>query len=165
VKNSIKLIVKPTGQETEKIGQRTYSFMKSHGISDETVHAQIRIIRELIKTGTKYGNFSRADTELIINVQVDKNTITVQINNPISEANFERLKELDKAIQFIQGYQDPFEAFMKTQKEASINSPHGHSNALDLSRIAYEEKAILDFFVNEDNILQLSAIKRLEGNR
>jgi hypothetical protein len=164
VKNSIKLNVKPMGQEMEKMRQKTGSFMKSHGISDDAVHAQFRLIRELIKTATKYGNFSPADTEIMVNVQVDENTITVEINNPINEADFERLKELDKTIQFIRGYQDPFEAFMKTQKKASIYPPHGHSNALDLSRIAYEENAILDFFVNEDNILQLSAIRRLEGN-
>jgi hypothetical protein len=152
------------GQEMEKMRQITGSFMKSHGISEDAVQAQFRIIKELIKTGTTYGNFSAADTEIMLNVQVDENTITVEISNPINEADFERLKELDKTIQFIRGYQDPFEAFMKTQKEASINSPHGHSNALDLSRIAYEEQAILDFFVNEENILQLSAIRRFEGN-
>ena len=142
----------------------TGCFMKSHGISDDAVHAQFRIIRELIKTGTKFGNFSPVENEIMVNVQTDGYTITAEINSPINEADFERLKELDKTIQFIRGYQDPFEAFMITQREASIKSPHGNSNALDLSRIAYEENAIIDFFVSEDNILQLSAIKRLEGN-
>jgi len=138
--------------------------MRSQGISNDAVYAQFRIIRELIKTGTKFGNCSPKDTAIMVTVQVDGNTITIEINNPINEADFERLKELDKIIQFIRGYQDPFEAFMIAQKEASITFPHGHSIALDLSRIAYEEKAILDFFVNEDNILQLSAIRILEGN-
>ena len=164
MKNLIKLSIKPIRQDMEKMRQRTGSFMKSHGISDDAVHSQFRIIRELIKTGTKYGSFSPADTEIRVKVQVDKNTITAEINNLVNEADFERLKELDKTIQFIRGYQDPFEAFLITQKEASINPPQGHSNALDLSRIAYEEKAILDFFVNEDNMLQLSAIRRLEGD-
>jgi hypothetical protein len=53
---------------------------------------------------------------------------------------------------------------MIIKQEASINSPLGHSNALDLSRIAYEEKAIIDFFVNEDNYLQISAIRKLKEN-
>jgi hypothetical protein len=164
VKNSIKLKVKPIGHVMEQIRQRTRSFMKSHGISDDAVQAQFRIIRELIKTGTKYGNFSPADVEIMVNVQVDENSITVEILNPINEASIEQLRELDKTIQFIRGYQDPFEAFMIIQKEASINSPLGHSNALDLSRIAYEEKAIIDFFVNEDNYLQISAIRKLKEN-
>ena len=148
----------------EKIRQRTSSFLKSHGISEDIVHAQFRVIRELIKTGMKYGEFLPADTDIMINIQVDENTITIETKNPINETGFERLKELEQTIQFIRGYQDPFEAFMIARKEASINSPHGHSNALDLSRIAYEEKALLDFFVNENNILQLSAISRLEAN-
>lgn len=138
--------------------------MRSQGISNDAVHAQFRIIRELIKTGIKYGNFSPTETAIMVGVQVVGNSIMVEITNPINEAGFERLKELDKTIQFIRGYQDPFEAFMIIQKEVSIYSPHGHSSALDLSRIAYEEKAILDFFVNQDNILQLSAIRILEGN-
>ena len=149
----------------EKIRQRTGSFLKSHGISEDIVHAQFRVIRELIKTGIKYGAFLQADTDIKINIQVDENTITIETKNPINETGFERLKELEQTIQFIRGYQDPFEAFMIARKKASINSPHGHSNALDLSRIAYEEKALLDFFVNENNILQLSAISRLDANR
>ena len=148
----------------EKIRRRTGNFMKSQGISDDGIHAQFRIIRELIKTGTKYGSFSSADPEIMVSVQVDENIITVEIMNPINEAGFERLKELDQTIQFIRGYQDPFEAFMRTQIETSIKSPLDHSIALDLSKIAYEEKAILDFFVNEDNYLQLSAIRKLKGN-
>ena len=164
VKNSIKLKVKPIGQGMEKIRQRTGSFMKSNGISDDAVHAQFRIIRELIKTGTKYGNYSPADTEITVNVHIDEDTITVEIKNPINEAGFVRLKELDETIQFIRGYQDPFEAFMITQKEVFIYSLLGHTNALDLSRISYEEKAILDFFVNEDKYLQLSAIRKLKEN-
>jgi hypothetical protein len=164
VKNSLKLNVKPTDHEIEKMRQRTGSFMKSHGVSDCAVHAQFRIIRELIKIGIKYGNFLFADIELTVNVQVDKNTIMAEINSPIKESNFERFKELDKIIQFIRGYHDPFEAFMITQKKASINYPQGDSNALELSKLAYEEKVILDFFISEDNILQISATRRLEGN-
>ena len=148
----------------EKMRQRTGNFLKSHGISEDIVHAQFRVIRELIKTGIKYGNFPQADTDIKINIQVDENTITIETKNPINETAFERLKELEQTIQFIRGYQDPFEAFMIARKEASINSPHGHSNALELSRIAYEEKALLDFFINENNILQLLAISRLDAN-
>jgi hypothetical protein len=164
VKNSLELNVKPTDHDIEKMRQRTGSFMKSHGVSDGGVHSQFRIIRELIKIGIKYGNFLYADIKLTVNVQVDKNTITVEIHTPINESNFERFKELDKIIQLIRGYHDPFEAFMIKQKKASRNSPQGDSSALELSKLAYEEKVILDFFISEDNILQISAIRRLEGN-
>ena len=148
----------------EKIRQRTGSFLKSHGISEDIVHAQFRVIRELIKTGIKYGNFPQADTDIKINIQVDENTITIETKNPINETAFERLKELEQTIQFIRGYQDPFEAYMLKRKEASKNSSYEVTNALGLARIAYEENAILDFFISKDNDLFLSAVSSLEAD-
>lgn len=152
------------GQEMEKMRQITGSFMKSHGISEDAVQAQFRIIKELIKTGTTYGNFSAADTEIMLNVQVDENTIAVEISNPINEADFERLKELDKTIQFIRGYQDPYEAYSRRLSDVAATPFNTEVNDLDLVKVAYEGGAILDFFVNEDNFLNLSAVGSLEGD-
>jgi hypothetical protein len=162
VKNSINLNLDPIDQNIEKLRKKIGTFLKSHDISDEAIHSQFKVIRGLIKTGIKYSNFSPADNKIMVTVEVEENIITAVINNPINETGFDRLKELEQTIQFIQGYQDPFEALTIAQKEAFIYSSHKHSNALDLSRIAYEENVILDFFVNENNVLQLSAIKRID---
>lgn len=162
MKNSIKLNLEPIDQNIGKLRQKIGIFLKSHDISDDVIHSQFRVISELIKTGIKYSSFSPADTKIMVTVQVEGNIITAEIYTPINETGFDRLKELEQTIQFIRGYQDPFEAFTIAQKEAFIYSSHKHSNALDLSRVTYEENVFLDFFVNENNVLQLSAIKRFD---
>jgi hypothetical protein len=53
---------------------------------------------------------------------------------------------------------------MLKQKEASKNSSYDMTNGLRLAKIAYERNAILDFFVSEDYMLNLLAIKNIEGN-
>ena len=104
------------------------------------------------------------ESEITVNIQLEKNTITLEINNQINEKGFEELKEFDKAIQFFRGYQDPLEALMLKKKASFIKSTRSHSNELDLFGIAYRGNAVLDFFVSEDNILKISSTKKLEGN-
>jgi hypothetical protein len=162
-KKSMELNIKANSREIDKVGQRTCRFMKSSGISEETVHNQIRLLRELIKTGKKCSGFSSSETEISVKVNVDKNTVTIEVDNPINETGFEGLKEFDKTIQFFRGYQYPLEAYM-LKKNASSNSTRSHSNELDLFRIACKGNADIDFFVNEDNILKISATKKIEGN-
>jgi hypothetical protein len=83
--------------------------------------------------------------------------------HPVDHTCCDKLKELDKTIQFIRGYQNPFEAYMLKRKEASKSSSCDVTNSLGLARIAYEENAMLDFFISEDNDLFLSAVSSLEA--
>ncbi len=164
MENSIRLNLKPDGGDIEMAGQKSSSFLKSHGFSDEAVRVQIMILRELIHSGIKYGKFTPSKDEIIVHIQLAENSITLEVRNPVDETCFDRLKELDKTIQWIRGYQDPFEAYILKQKEASRNSSRNETNGLGLARIAYEGKAILDFFVSDDNTLNLFAVRHFDGN-
>jgi hypothetical protein len=73
------------------------------------------------------------------------------------------LADLDKTIQWIRGYQDPLEQYMINLSESSGASHLAGTNGLGLARIAYEADAIIDFYVSEDNILNLSAVSNLNG--
>ena len=97
--------------------------MKSHGIPDEAVHSQLRIINKLIVTVTKICNLSLVGTEISVNLLVDGNTTQVEIENPVNETGIDQLKDLDRIIQFIRGYQYPIEAFIISQKQTSLNFP------------------------------------------
>ena len=161
MKNSIKLNLKPDGYGIEMAGQKSSIFLKSHGFSDKTVHTQIMIVKQLIKNGIKYGKFTPSENEISVSIHIAENTISVEVMNPVDVTCCERLKELDKTIQFIRGYQDPFEAYMLIKKKAPKYPSCGDANGLDLIKIAYEGKAILDFFVNENNMLNQSAVRSL----
>ena len=148
-------------QDIEEVGNRSSSFFKLHGLSDETVQIQVMILRELIKNGVKYAKFTPSENTIRVNIHIDTNIISIEVMNPVDESCRTRLEELDRAIQLIRGYQDPVEAYMVMQKMAPKQTPHGEAEGLGLAGIAYEGNATLDFFISEDNILNLSAVKRL----
>jgi hypothetical protein len=161
MKESITFYLKPNGNEIEKVREKSCDFLKSHGFPDKTVKEQIMILKELAKTCMNYTNFKTPNKKMTVQIHIDENKITLEVMKPVDETNCNDLKELDKTIQWIRGYQDPFEAFAKL-KAASINSHCEKSNGMALARIAYEGNAILDFFVSEDNILSLLAVRNLE---
>ena len=165
MKNSILFNLKLTEHEIEKADKKSSSFLRSHGFSKETVQAQIKILRELIHNGKKFDNPSSAkESELSVFLLVEDKAITVEIRKAVEESSQRQLIELDKTIQWIRGYQDPFEPYMQKVGEIRENLNQGEANGIGLARIAYEAGAILDFFVSEDNVLNLSAVRNLNGD-
>ena len=122
------------------------------------------VLRELIKKSMKYGLFKIAADGIAVRLQIDKNMYTIEVLNPVDNTCDHRLKELDKTIQFIRGYQDPYEAYSRRLSDVAATPFNTEVNDLDLVKVAYEGGAILDFFVNEDNFLSLSAVGSLEGD-
>lgn len=165
MKNSILFNLKLNDHAIEKAGKKSSSFLRSHGFSNETVKAQIKILRELIHNGKKFDNPSSAkESEMSVFLLVEDKSITVEIRKVVEESSHRQLIELDKTIQWIRGYQDPFEPYMQKVGDISENLNHRETNSIGLARIAYEAGAILDFFVNEDNVLNLSAVRNLNGD-
>ena len=117
------------------------------------------ILKELIKNGIRCGKCKPSEDEISVHLHVSENTITLEVKNPVDETCCQRLQELDKTIQFIRGYQDPFEAYQKMQIITVKQSDLNEFDPLALSKIAYKGKAILDFYVSDDKTLNQSAIK------
>jgi hypothetical protein len=155
---------RPDEKDIDKAGELSGDFLRSLGFSDKAVHTQLMILRELIKNGIKYGNVMKTKNEITAHIRIAENKITIEVRNPVDETCFEHLKELDKTIQFIRGYQDPYEAYQLKQKETNQNSSHHDTNGLGLARIACEGSVIIDFFVSKDNILNLCAVRSLNGS-
>lgn len=159
--NSIRLNLKPTSSAIEIAGKKISDFLKSHGFSTETVDNQIMVLRELIHSGIQYGKLPASDNEIAIKIIISDETITFEVKNPIDETCVDKLQELDKTIQFIRGYQDPFEPYLIKQREAAQNPGCNDTNGLALAKVAYEGGAILDFFVGDDNFMNLYAVRNL----
>jgi hypothetical protein len=164
MQTSIEINLRPKGHEIDEAGKTGSAFLKSQGFSDAEIHAQISILRELIHNGIRYGKFTPSKDKITALIHITENTITFEVKNPVDESCFERLRELDKTIQFIRGYQDPFEAYLLKQKEASQKAICSEANGLGLARIACEGRTILDFFVGEDNILNFCAVRNLDDD-
>lgn len=160
----MKLTVDPEWHEIESARGETELFLRSHGFTDDSTQTLIMVISELIENGIKYGNFKSPEDQVRVNVHMGPNRITIEVVNPVDEKAFHHLKKLDKTIQWIRGYQDPFEAYVEKLKEVSRKPFKDEESGLGLVRIAYEGQAILDFFVGDNGMLNVSAVLNFNGD-
>ena len=157
--NSLHLNIIPDWDEINKLRDSCIDFLKTHGISDDLIHSHTMILSELVENSIKYGDFENSNTTILIHLDIGKNFITIEVNNPVNPKSATHLQRLDKTIQWIRGYQDSFQAYIERLKEISMKPLEDEESGLGLARIAYEGKAILDFFVL-DNTLNVSAISK-----
>ena len=163
MKKTIEFDVKPDWDEIEKVRNESADFLQSHELSDDTIHSLSMIISELLENGIKYGNFKMIENRVVVVINIERNTVTMEVLNPVDESAFKHLSRLDKTIQWIRGYQDPFEAYIERIKEVSKKPLNDVESGIGLVRIAYEGKALLDFFVGENNMLNVSVVSNIEG--
>ena len=161
-KRSIEFKIDPDWDEIEKVRNDSVEFLQSQDLTDDTIHSLSMVISELIENGIKYGNFKVVENKVVIVINIERNTITIEVFNPIDKSAHKHLQRLDKTLQWIRGYQDPFEAYIERLKEVSKRSLDDKESGLGLVRIAYEGKAMLDFFVGDENLLNVSVISNID---
>ena len=162
MKKSLKLALKPEWDEVENARNASIHFLKSNELSNDRVQTFSMVISELIENSIKYGNFKPPENKVIVNIEIRKNIMTVEVINSIGETDYENLNRLDKMIQWIRGYQDPFEAYVNKIEEVSKRHLNDTESGLGLARIAYEGRAIIDFFLYENNMLNVSAVSNID---
>jgi hypothetical protein len=167
MKRFLKLAVKPEWHEIEEARIEAGKYLQSLGLMTDSVHALTMVISELIENGIKYGSFAMPEDTVEVDIHQNENIITVEVINPLDptdDAAHNHLIKLDKTVQWIRGYQDPFEAYVEKLKEVSRRPLNDEESGLGLVRIAYEGKAILDFFVAEGGSLNVSAVSNFQGD-
>ena len=151
------ITISPVWDEIEKARNQISQLLRDQNISENNVHSATMIFSELIENGVKYGKFLKGDN-VEAHINIDDQLITIEVINPIDTAGRKHLKELDEMIQWIRGYQDPFEAYIEKLKKVAKMPIKDKKSGLGLVRIAYEGRAILDFYINEDSNLNVSAV-------
>ena len=165
IKKTMEFSLKSNGGEIEKLERKSSNFLKYHGYSDDTIQAQIMILKELIISGKKFDGLRPSKFEMSVQLHIEDNTITVEVKQSVCESAYGKLEELDKTIQWIRGYQDPLEHYMINLAETSGASTIAGTNGLRLAIIAREADAMIDFYVSEDNVLNLSAVSNLTAEK
>jgi hypothetical protein len=161
---SIEFELKYGSGETEKLEQKCSNFLKYHGCPEGTIQAQLMILRELVLSGEKLDGCRPSESETTVHLHIENDSITVEVKKPVDESTYGKLQELDKTIQWIRGCQDPLEPYMIKPAETADTYHISGANGLALARLAYEANAIIDFYVSEDNILNLSAVRNLDAD-
>ena len=158
MKRSMTLSLSPDWEELERVRDKGTEFFKCQGLEGDKADALVMVISELTENSIKYGQFTPAGNRVMIDTHVDGRNVTVEVRNPINEDTFNHLRKLDRMIQWIRGYQDSFEAYVERLKEVSKKPLTDSESGLGLVRVAYEAKAILDFYVDDDDTLNVSAV-------
>ena len=152
------LNVRPQWEELDIARQEAVSFLRGHQFGEATVNATEMVVCELTENATKYGTFGVTPSEVRIAITVEGATVTVEVRSPVGSADDEHLQRLDRTVQWIRGFQNPFEAYVERLKEVSAQSLESSESGLGLVRIAYEGQSVLDFFLHDQNVLAVSAV-------
>jgi hypothetical protein len=131
------------------------------GLDDEATYALCMAAQELLENAVKYGD-PGGGAPIRLTLQLSPEEVTIEVRNPVA-GDEAPLHRFDRAIQWIRGFQDPFEAYVERLKLVSAESYHGGQSGLGLSRIAYEARCLLDFYVDEAGVLAVSAVYARPG--
>ncbi len=130
------------------------------GLGADEAYALAMVAQELLENAVKYGEH-HAGEPIRLAVKVAADEVTVEVKNRVGPDDA-HLRRFDQAIQWIRGFQDPFEAYVERMKAVSA-LPYAHAQSgLGLTRIAYEGRCLIDFFVDAASTLAVSAVYRRE---
>jgi hypothetical protein len=156
---TLELTLRPVWEEIDALGGRCMDFLKSEGLDVDAQNALAMVACELAENATKYGHFQGEKEKEVVKIALEvlPSHITVKASNPVTQAEAESLAVLDQTIQWIRGFQDPFQAYLERLRDVSSQALSSTESRLGLVRIAYEGQSTLDFYVGRDGILVVSA--------
>jgi hypothetical protein len=158
MKNTMRVTLSPDWDEIEPLRLQAHDFFGSHRLSGNIIQSLVMVLGELLENSVKYGSYKTTGSQIQTSIHVGMKIITIEVTNPIDDSSLDDLKRLDWMIQWVRGYQDPFEAYIERLKEVAKRPLQDKESGLGIVRIAYEGDVILDFFVSEDNLLTVSAV-------
>jgi hypothetical protein len=133
--------------------------LTQNGIGRDDAYVLCMVARELLENAVKYGKFEDGRPEIDLTMEVGPQEVTVEVKSPVG-VDSDELREFDRTIQWIRGFQDSFEAYVERLKLASAQSWGRGVGGLGLTRIAYEGRCVVDFYVDASNVLAVSAVWR-----
>lgn len=138
-------------------------FFTARGLSPDEVYALTMAASELLENAVKYGDWERAPKDTIsLSIEVAPRSVTVEVGCPTAD-DARALRRLDEQIQWIRGFQSPFEAYVERLKLVSARGHDLGESGLGLIRIAYEGRCVVDFYVTPERRLAMSAVYRPQG--
>jgi hypothetical protein len=128
------------------------------GFDEDATYQLAMVAQELLENAVKYGAF-RPGERIALEVRAGPEDVTLEVKSRlgVDDAN---LRRFDQMIQWIRGYQDPFEAYVERMKTVSAQPYSNGESGLGLTRIAYEGRCVIDFYVDDESTLAVSAVYR-----
>jgi len=155
--SSLTLQVLPLWNELHAIQEAVSAFLERHGCDRDTSEAVMMGASELTENAIKYGDYGGPQS-ISLSVAMYPSRIVVEVRNPVAPKDVAELRKLDAMVQWIRGFQDPFQAYVERLKVVSSLALTSNESGLGLVRVAYEGQAVVDFFVDDANTLSVSAV-------
>ena len=156
------LTLPPEWESVREAWDPCRAHLVGRGVPDDEAYALGMVAQELLENAVKYGAYAERGGAVELEVRVSPEYVTVEVKNPVGEDDA-HLREFDRTIQWIRGFQDPFEAYVERMKIVSAQPYHHGKSGLGLARIAYEGRCIVDFYVDAASRLAASAVHRREA--
>lgn len=139
------------------------NFFAAHGLDADESYSLAMTASELLENAIKYGDWKRAPDEPIeLLAEVGGRVASVEVQGPVAD-DPHALKKLDEQIQWMRGFQSPFEAYVARLKQLSGQGFRDGESGLGLIRIVYEARCLLDFYVTPAGRLAMSAVYQPSG--
>jgi hypothetical protein len=158
LRGRFQLLVEPEWDAIQRVWDPCSGFLKEQGLHPDVCYALAMSTQELLENAVKYGDYSGGQKKVELVVEVGKTDVTIEVRSPVSNKQAELLDRFDHTIQWIRGYQNPFEAYVEKLKDVSSQPFSAGKSGLGLTRIAYEGQCILDFYVDDKSTLSVSAV-------
>ncbi len=161
MESELDLRVSADWSEISRVNEQVGEFLSACALSEETVQMYTMVVCELVENAIKYGTFVNDSDRAEVHLAVAASTISVQVTHHCRETSHLYLGELDRTIQWLRSFQAPFEAYVARMKAISREPLDLDKSGLGLARITYEGRALLDFYVDENSLLSVSAVSSL----
>lgn len=133
------------------------AFFSESGLDAEEAHALAMAASELMENAIKYGRWTSPGEVLTLSLEVAPRAVVIEVENPTSD-DLSSVRQLDDRIQWMRGFQSPFQAYVERLKQVSSQSYQEGESGLGLCRVAYEARCLLDFYVTGGGRLAMSAV-------
>ncbi len=150
----------PEWEATKAEWNSLRTFFNECGLDANEVYAMAMTCSELMENAIKYGTWSKPSDELTLSVEVSSREVVIEVENPVVD-DPAAVRQLDDRIQWMRGFQSPFQAYVERLKVVSSQSYQEGESGLGLCRIAYEARCLLDFYVTSGGRLAMSAVYQL----
>ncbi len=157
MRKNLILHISPVWSEIDNARKQLSEFLIGNNVDLNLQHTVIMVSSELLENAIKYGE---TETAFPISLEIDIgiNNIIIEVKDKINALQKKNLSTLDHHIQWIKGFQSPFEAFIEKLKTVSAKDLDDMESGLGLVRIAYEGQGDIDFYLDENDVVCISAV-------
>jgi hypothetical protein len=152
----LELVLSPEWGTIKDTWDTCLAHLAAQGLDEDTAYSLGMVAQELLENAVKYGAFSPGRDRIHFAISGQVESLVIEVRTPLGDPS--GLERLDGMVQWIRGFQNPFEAFVERLKEIAAR-PYAHpESGLGLVRVAYEGQCLLDFYVDDGDVLAMSAV-------